>query len=206
MFGLFRRNNAGTGTDSSSEVKSPSLDLSLVVPLVKAVIADDSSSTVVELAAEEAPISIAFVAELMVMYAIDYPDRFEFINGRHLRENNLTQVQLHELALRNLPERTPPIEMHGRSPCFMVTAGGNMEATLLLHDSLWEQLAEYIPGDPMAVVPARDLLCVSGTGWDGALEFLTSVASKELEDARYVLSKCVLVRRGGKWQTYAPAS
>ncbi|MFZ2989155.1 DUF1444 family protein [Ideonella sp.] len=203
MLGFLRRKPA---SDVAPVATPVALDLSLVVPLVKAIVAGEAGDSFAELKPDDAPISTPLVAELIVMYALDYPDRFEFISGRHLRESNLSTAQLHELALKNLLLRTPSIEMLGDSPCHMITAGGNMEATLLLHDALWEQIAAHLPGDPMAVVPARDLLFVSGTGWDGALEFLSSVANKELEDARYALSKCVLVRRDGKWHTYAPAS
>ena len=206
MFGFFRRKPTVKTAAIAEPAKPLSFDRSLVIPLVKAVVADDDASTVVDLPSDAVPISRPLVAELIVMYAVDYPDRFEFIAGRHLRENRISEAELHELALSNLPSRLPQIEMHGNSPCHMITAGGNMEATLLLHDTLWDQLAEHLPGEPMAVVPARDLLFVSGAGWDGAVEFLTAVANEELQDARYALSKCLLVRRSGRWQVYAPAS
>lgn len=206
MFGFFRRKPADATSKIPEPVKREIFDRALVIPVVKAVVANGGASDVVDLPPDAAPISRPFVAELIVMYAIDYPDRFEFISGKHLRDNGISETELHELALSNLPSRLPPIEMHGNSPCHMITAGGNMEATLLLHDAMWDQLAEHLPGEPMAVVPARDLLFVSGAGWDGAAEFLTSVANKELQDTRYALSKCLLVRRGGRWQVYAPAS
>lgn len=210
MFGLFRRKSTNTAP-STEPVKSPSspvqsFDRSLVVPLVKAVVGENEGGEVIELPPDDSPISIPLVAELIVMYALDYPDRFEFITKRHLQENSLNQEELHTLALSNLPNRVPRIEMHGESPRYMITAGGNFEATLLLLDGLWDQLAELLPGKPMAVVPARDLLFVSGSEYEGAGQFLAQVASKELEEKRYALSQCVLIREGSKWHAYRAAS
>jgi uncharacterized protein YtpQ (UPF0354 family) len=201
-----RRKPVEVAADAPPTVGSRTFDRSLIVPVVKAVIAKDESTNFVGLPPDQAPIARPLVAELVVMYAIDFPDHFQFISGKHLRENNMTEEQLHELALANLPIRVPPIEVRGASPRYMIIAGGSFEATLLLHDAMWEHLAEHLPGDPMAVVPARDILVVTGSDWSGALEFLTSVANKELPDARYALSKCVLIRREGRWQVYAPAS
>jgi uncharacterized protein YtpQ (UPF0354 family) len=183
-----------------------SFDRSLVVPVVKAVVGEIEGGEVIELPPDNSPISIPLVAELIVMYALDYPDRFEFITRRHLQENGLNQEELHALALSNLPNRVPKIELHGEFPRYMITAGGNFEATLLLLDGLWDQLTEHLPGKPMAVVPARDLLFVSGSDYEGASQFLADVASKELEEKRYALSKCILVREGGKWHAYRTAS
>lgn len=210
MFGFFGKKKAMPPLPSASAPTTPPvalrIDRTLVVPLVKAIVGDADGATTIELPPDDSPVSVPLVADLIVMYALDYPDRFEFITGKQLRENGLTIEELHAIALRNLPNRVPKIEMHGTSPCHMITAGGNFEATLLLLDGLWDQLAEHLPGDAMAVVPARDLLCVSGSGYGEAHQFLAGIANKELEDKRYALSKCVFIRRAGRWHVFAPAS
>eukprot|EP01031_Cornospumella_fuschlensis_P043297 gene43297-52922_t len=140
MFGLFRKRQADAEVRPAAPAQPAPLDLAMIVPVVKAIVGDDDPATVIELPPDEAPLSRPFVADLIVMYAIDHPDRFEFISNRHLRECGLSIEQLHDLALSNLPRRTPPVEMHGQSPRYMITAGGNMEATLLLHDALWDEI------------------------------------------------------------------
>ena len=167
MFGIFRRKPVEAKSAPSEPTKQSKFERALVIPFVKAVVADDAESTVIDMPPDDAPTSRPLVAELIVMYVIDYSDRFEFITSRHLHENRMSVDELHELALKNLPSRIPQIEMHGNSPSHMITAGGNLEATLLLHDAMWDQLGEHLPGEPMAVVPARDLLffqVLVGTG------------------------------------------
>lgn len=116
-----------------------------------------------------------------------------------MRELGLDLDTLHALAVDNLARRLPPIELHGGAPRYMITAGGNLEATLLLHPTLWESLAEHLPGSPIVVVPARDLLCVTSSEWDDGCAFLKDMAEKHPEDKRYALSKLLFIRRNGSW-------
>ena len=176
------------------------LDWSLVVPLIRVLAAEDTGR-VIEVADEDWPVTRPFCADLIVNYAVDLPSHFEFINAWQLAEHGMTEDELHRLAMGNLPKRLPSIELHGEAPKFMVTAGGNFEATLLLVDDLWEQLEEQMAGGVLATVPARDLLFVSASGWEDGLPFLRDMASKDWE-SRYALSQCVLARREGKWVPY----
>lgn len=180
--------------------------LQRIIPLVKAVVLDEADTVPLDIPEDGRPVSRPLAGDLIVMYAEDLEGRFVFVSGRRMSQLGLTMEQLHELALSNLPNRLPQIEMHGDSPRHMLTCGGNFEATLLLHDGLWETIAEALPGQAMICVPARDLLFVSGSGWDGAHAFLSEIASRELEDKRYTLSKEVFVRTDGRWVVSKMAS
>jgi uncharacterized protein YtpQ (UPF0354 family) len=153
----------------------------------------------IELPEDESPVSNVFVGDLIVMYAEDFPDRFAYLSKRRMRELGLNMDGLHALAIQNLPSRVPNIEVHGGAPRFMITAGGNFEATLLLHPTLWDSLAEHLPGTPMAVVPARDLLFVTCAEWEEGPAFMKEMAEKELEEKRYALSKLVFIKRDDSW-------
>ena len=111
------------------------LDWSLVVPLIR-VLAAEETGRVIEVTDEDWPVTRPFCADLIVNYAVDLPSHFAFINAWQLAEHGMTEDELHRLAMGNLPKRLPPIELHGEAPKFMVTAGGNFEATLLLVDDL----------------------------------------------------------------------
>ena len=111
------------------------LDWSLVVPLIR-VLAAEETGRVIEVTDEDWPVTRPFCADLIVNYAVDLPSHFALINAWQLAEHGMTEDELHRLAMGNLPKRLPPIELHGEAPKFMVTAGGNFEATLLLVDDL----------------------------------------------------------------------
>ncbi len=203
MFSLFRKKKTEAPPAAKESRKET---LARVIPVVKAVEHGPSDALPIDLPPEHSPISRPLAADLIVLYAEDFPDRFEFISKHRMEQLGLTAAELHELALQNLPSRLPEIQLHGESPRHMLTCGGNFEATLLLHDGLWETLAESLPGPAMVAVPARDLLFVSGEDWEGAYAFLSELATKELEDKRYALSQHVFVRKGNTWAAVGLAS
>ena len=199
MLGLFRKKQVFDTVGKKENSKLALQDLSMVIPILKAIVSEDKNANTVELPKDDAPIYKEFAADLLIFYVLDLPDSFQYINNRFLRENNLSFEDIHLLALQNLPNRLPKIEMHGNSPYHMITAGGNFEATLLLLDSLWDQLAEHLPGEPMAAIPSRDLLFVTGSEAENAVSFMSDMANKDLADNSHALSKCFFVRRSGKW-------
>jgi len=208
MFGfLKRRNEKPVSAPPQEPVKvvraAEAPDLSLLVPVIKVVELDAPSAKVIEVPHGESPVVRPFAADLVVMYALDLPTHFQFLSYRDLQAADISEDDLHRLALQNLPTRLPEVKVHGQAPRYMVTAGGNFEATLLLLDSMWEQFAEQMPGELWAVAPARDLLYVSASGWEGALTFLREMANIDLPEKRYALSTCIFARRGGKWQPHA---
>jgi len=196
-----------TGEEDSVEASAVAgLDLSLLVPILKVIEPADPSADVLALTGNESPVMRPFAADLVIMCAIDLPTHFRFVTYRELRDASISEDELHAVALRNLPSRLPEIEFHGEAPRFMVTAGGNFEATLLLFESLWEQVEEQMPGEILAVVPARDLLFVSASEWEGALSFMQEMASMDLPEKRCALSTCVLARRDRQWVPHALAA
>ncbi len=192
-----------TEKENHVAVETPKvLDRNLLVPMIKVAEFDTSSSPVAAVSHEDSPVIKPFAADLIVMYALDLPTHFQFVSNKDLENASLTSEELHSIALRNLPSRIPKIELHGQAPQYMVIAGGNFEATLLLFDSMWEQFEQEMPGELLAVVPARDLLYVSASGWDGAETFLREASNRSLPEKRYALSKCIFVRRNGQWIPY----
>ncbi|MEM4987357.1 DUF1444 family protein [Collimonas sp. H4R21] len=207
MFGFLkgRKGKSVPITDRENRVAGETpkvLDQSLLVPIIKVAEFDTYSSPVVALSHDDSPVIKPFSADLIVMYALDLPTHFQFVTFRDLKNSSLTSEELHSIALRNLPNRVPKIELHGQAPQYMVIAGGNFEATLLLFDSMWDQFEQEMPGELLAVVPARDLLFVSASGWEGAKTFLREASSRVLPEDRYALSKCIFVRRNGQWMPY----
>ena len=208
MFGFAKKRKAKDAPrierDNHEAFDEPkAIDQSLLVPMIKVAEFDDSSAHVIEVSHDDSPVIRPFAADLIVMYALDLPTHFQFVTGRDLRNASLTVEEIHSIALRNLPSRVPKIELHGQAPRHMIIAGGNFEATLLLLDSMWEQFEQEMPGELLAVVPARDLLYVSASGWDEAKTFLREASNRYLPEERHALSKCIFVRRNGQWMPYA---
>ncbi len=201
MFGIFRKKQSpvtpvlGIPSQSFDEVRSR------IVPIIKVIEHCLPDGIELELPPEDSPIAKPLAADLLIFYAEDLPETFAYVSRRRMEQLGLTLTTLHELAVSNLPNRIPPIDVHGEAPKRMVTCGGNFEAALLLHDALWDHAALNTSGEIMAIVPARDLLIFSDSAWEGAISFLSEHANKEREEKRHLLSRCILVRRNGTWVT-----
>lgn len=81
----------------------------------------------------------------------------------------------------------------------MITADGNYEASLLLFADLWERERGKLCGDPVAAVPARDLLLFADSSNADAIAQLKQLASKMRAEATYALTDRLFVLREGNW-------
>lgn len=154
-----------------------------------------------QLSPDDSPVMRPFAADMVVMYAIDRPSHFEFVAMREIKARQLSEEELHDLAVTNLPSRLSHVEVHDLGGGMHgITAGGNLEASLLLLDALWDQLATRLPGEPLAAVPARDLLFTIGSEQPDAMQLISNRARTDLVEKRYAISQSIVVRRGGRWQ------
>jgi uncharacterized protein YtpQ (UPF0354 family) len=181
------------------------IDKGKIIPLIKAVVGDAEGS-VMKLPPDQVPILRPLVGELLVAYVRDEENNFVFLNRSDLGALGMSEVELHNLALENLPRRMPTIQVHGAYPEFMITCGGNLEATALLRDDLWDQLAAQLKGTPLAASPARDLLFVTDSASEGWREFFRRLIARDLPDKTHILSRQIMERRNGAWHLYPPAS
>jgi uncharacterized protein YtpQ (UPF0354 family) len=192
----------------------PSLS-SLIVPLLNARVP-------AELRLEfpppgEEPISEPYTAGLYVTYAVDRTwqgsGTYERVGRRQCAEAGLIPEALRRQAVANLRARRPDLALtrYPDAPAVAVTLGGNpaagesatqgLESGLILDEGLMDKLAQDFLGDLVAVVPARDVLVVSGTGHPDGLAKLHWVVDQVWSVmAGPLLTRDLLVRRQGVWE------
>jgi uncharacterized protein YtpQ (UPF0354 family) len=137
--------------------------------------------------------------DLVVVYAIDTPSNIAYLNPDELERLDVSREDLRALAVRNLRGLLPGIEVHRGDLVNMITADGNYEASLLLFADLWEREREKLRGDPVAAVPARDLLLFADSANADAVAQLRQLASKMRAEATYALTDRLFVLRDGNW-------
>ena len=137
--------------------------------------------------------------DLVVVYAIDTPSNIAYLNPEELERLDVTREELRALAVRNLRGLLPGIEVHRGDLVNMITADGNYEASLLLFADLWEREREKLRGEPVAAVPARDLLLFADFANTDAVAQLKQLAAKMRAEATYALTDRLFVLRDGNW-------
>jgi hypothetical protein len=155
---------------------------------------------------DQTPILRPLVGELAVAYVRDEESSFVFLNRADLRAFGMGEDELHALALENLERRMPALQVHGTYPEFMITCGGNLEATALLRHGLWNHFAGQFSGNPLAATSARDLLFVTDSASDRWRDFFNGVLAAQLPDKAHLLSRQIMERRNGAWHLYPPES
>jgi uncharacterized protein YtpQ (UPF0354 family) len=139
---------------------------------------------------------------LVVVYAIDTPSNIAYLNPSELDGLGVQREDLRTLAVRNLRGLLPGIQIQSGEKLSMVVADGNYEASLLLFPDLWARASEKLRGQPVAAVPARDLLIFADSADAEAVAQLRQLAAKLREEATYALTDRVFILRDDRWEPY----
>jgi uncharacterized protein YtpQ (UPF0354 family) len=176
------------------------IDVKTIYPRLKAVLPRGVPADVV-LSADDSPVSSPFAGDLSIFYAIDKGPIYEFISEKTLRLLTLSKEELHRLAVDNLTQTEKEIRLHKGDNFFFVICDGNLEATLVLHEGIWDYVSEQIGGDVLVSVPARDLLLISGTKKE-EISALKKKACECIEKVDHPLSSKLFLRIGNGWKEY----
>lgn len=169
----------------------------VMLSLPRAVVPD------IKLSHSDSPVKRDLVADLILFYAFDEPTCFTMVAERDLARLDLDAKGLHDIAMINLRRLIHDPEMHQiSSGVFMLTCGGNFEATTLLLDEIWQQAAKMVVGKLVVAIPARDVVTFTGTDNREGLAFLRSKVSMILETGDHTLTRNFIVRNGTAWRVY----
>ncbi len=140
--------------------------------------------------------------DLIILYAEDSPKNMRYFGEKDLEKAGIERGQLKKLAIENLKRLLPEIKMHGGNGIFMITAGGDYEASLLLIDSIWSGLQKEVKGEIVAAIPTRDLLIVTGSEDPEGIAKVKQIVSKSRAKGSYRLTPSLFVYRGGKFDLF----
>lgn len=142
------------------------------------------------------------VADLWIVYALDFSKITESMGESTMKELKIAREELRSLALANLRNILPETQQHGDGPWYMLTAGGDYTASLLLFDDLWSELQESVEGDIVVAVPARDVVLFTGSRSQHGIEMVRQKAREIVEGGDHVVSQTLLRRVAGKWSVF----
>ncbi|PTL83385.1 DUF1444 family protein [Vitiosangium sp. GDMCC 1.1324] len=177
-------------------------ELSEIVPLVRGEV--EASVQMIK-AGKYNQIGERLAGDLWVIYAFNKPTHFMPVTDADLKRLKLERAQLRATALKNLRQQIPPVEKRGGAGTWMFIlpkTGGNFEASLLLFDELWDGKSTEKEGDFVVAVPARDILLVTGSRSKAGVEKVSALAAETFAGGDHPISKQVLIRRKGKWETF----
>jgi uncharacterized protein YtpQ (UPF0354 family) len=181
------------------------VDRTRIVPVIKdRPWLEETRQLAISRGAKEAPEQVYedFSTDLVVLYAEDSPKNIRYLGPKDLEVSKIDRKELRALASENLRRLLPKIERHGANGFFMLTAGGDYEASLLLLDSIWTDLKSEVQGEIVVAIPTRDLLLVSGSQFPQGLEKMRQLAKDASNQGSYRLTQKLFVYRHGKFEEF----
>jgi Protein of unknown function (DUF1444) len=159
---------------------------------------------ILQMSPAQTPLIASWVSDLTIGYAIDQPNSLQYLTPAKCESLGIELKEVHGLALSNLKKVLPPIQRHGETSIFMLSAGGNFEASLLLLDDLWEAQEELVSGRLVVAVPARDMILFASDQSEDGLRQLRESISSIWQGGNQLVSQHLLVREANRWQMFEP--
>jgi uncharacterized protein YtpQ (UPF0354 family) len=195
--------------DLINEGVSEQIDLKRVVPVVKdkawvAGLAQSLAGHQKEGDSEiPVPIHEALNSELDVVYAEDSPHNIRYLNQTNLEALALDVAALRARAVENLSSLLEDqVTVHGGEGVYLISVGGNYEASFLLFDEFWDSETLEVDGDYVVAIPTRDLLLVTGSKHAEGIARVRHVAGEASNNAAYSLTPVLFIRAEGNFEVF----
>jgi len=141
-------------------------------------------------------------SELVVLYAEDTPNNMRYLTDDDVSELEIQREDLRPLAVENLRRLLPDVKMAGDGGVFLMQAGGDYEASLLLIESIWGSGQIEVDGEIVVAIPARGILIVTGSDNKPGLKTVRELAAKTSAEAAYRLTPHLFVFRHGRFEVF----
>jgi uncharacterized protein YtpQ (UPF0354 family) len=178
------------------------VDRTRIVPVIKdRPWLEETRQTVLSRGAKEIPEHVYedFGPDLIILYAEDSPKNIRYLGPKDLELAKIERSELRALACQNLKRLLPKIERHGTNGLYMITAGGDYEASLLLLDSIWSGGQMEVKGDVVVAIPTRNLLLVTGSRDRQGIEKVKQLVKEASTGQPHRLTQKLFVHRNGRF-------
>ena len=138
---------------------------------------------------------------LLLFLAYDWPESTQSLSQTNLDAWGVTFYEAMEAARRNLEETTKGYASIGDNNVYVFRSCDSYDAARL---SLTERIADLeLAGKPVAMVPNRDSLLITGSDDPAGLQIMADIAQKGLAE-KYTLSGIPLILEDGAWTDWMP--
>lgn len=140
--------------------------------------------------------------KLIILYGEDGENGISYFTKERFNESGINKNSLLPLALKNLDTLLPEIQRNGDEGLYMITAGGNYEASLLLLNDLWTKENMPVDGQIVVAIPTRDLLFVTGSKNRDGIKKIRSMAEQAWQEGPYQLLPDLFIWTGKKFELF----
>ncbi len=151
---------------------------------------------------DDPTVSEPFVADLSVLYVLDFPDRVQFLMESNLADLGMDIEEVRSLAVSNLNAKSGDYVVQTMDQIYFLELDGMYESSALLLDDFWSDIEASIGAPPVAAVPTRDILIFVPENDPLGVELVRMIAEQIELESGYPISRTLLIRRNGGWEQY----
>lgn len=138
--------------------------------------------------------------QLIIAYAEDTKNNIRYLNEDDFKKLGISRDSLKSIALRNFDRIIPNIQRQGENGLYMVTAGGDYEASLILLPSIWNKENFPVDGDFIVGIHNRDLLLITGSNNPNGIGKIKEVIANSYKTGNYQVSESLYRWTGSKFE------
>jgi uncharacterized protein YtpQ (UPF0354 family) len=191
----------------ASELYSPKEKISIdrIVPIIKPIsYLDDIKSVASKMGATKDIEGVyeKYNDQLIIAYAEDTKNSIRYLTHDDIRALSVSEDSIKQIAIRNLDKLLTNIQRKGGDGVYMLTAGGDYEASIILLDNVLTKESLPVNGDFIIAIPNRDMLLITGSNDKAGISKIKEVAKKSFETGNYQVSDYVYKWNGKTFEKY----
>lgn len=140
--------------------------------------------------------------QLIIAYAEDSKNSIKYLTEDDFKTLSISKDTLKSIALRNFDKIIPNIQRQGDNGLFMITAGGDYEASLILLSSIWTKENFPVDGDFIIAIPNRDILLITGSKNENGITIIKEFVANSYNTDNYQVSNHLFKWTGNKFEMY----
>ncbi len=173
-----------------------------IVPVIKPVEYLDVLKAMNKDGKSAAMITEKYNDQLIIAYAEDAENSIRYLTEDDFKTLSISRDTLKSIALRNFNKILPNIQRQGGNGLFMLTAGGDYEASLILLSSIWTTENMPVDGNIIIAIPNRDMLMVTGSNNKTGIDKMKGIAAESYKTGNYPVSDHLYKWTGKKFELY----
>lgn len=140
--------------------------------------------------------------QLIIVYAEDTDNDIKYLTQDDLKSLSLKFSSLKALAIKNLDELLTSIKRKDGGGFYMLVAGGNYEASIILLDNFLTKENFPVDGDIVVAIPNRDMLLITGSNNKAGVSKIKELADNTFNTGNYKLSNYLYKWNGNIFEKY----
>ena len=169
-------------------VDNGKISINNIVPVIKPIKYLDEINSLNKDGKEFPMITEKYNDQLIIAYGQDSKNSIKYLTEDDFKKLSISRDSLKVVALKNLDKILPSIQRQGDSGLYMISAGGDYEASLILLTSIWTKENFPVDGDFIIAIPNRDLLMVTGSKNKTGINKIKEIAEDSYKTGNYQVS------------------